>query len=550
MALANHSNTNLWSFSRATMMWVRKIKSVFNKDFISLKMLFLLSLTINLIEFVIPIFLLHTFDRILPTKDLSTAIIFVSALVIFLFASTYLKHLRVYLTSFGAARFEHSRTKELIKNTIVDPIYYNIGVFHFNLTQIRNGKYFITGKEFTGFLDSPFIVLFLAYLYYLHPLLIVAPIITLFAHMLYLVLTSKEVSKAIHLKHWTEIENENLLNKVLDNITTIRKFGRINVFNNKFKSSQADIAKSNYQLSKYIHRDYNIAQLTLKFSLALNMAIGAYLLTNSEITLGTLVAAVFLTFQSVKQTNSITKLMARIHTENILQGFFIPPKKVIQKSKQKCIDNINSMVIPIYIEGKRLEVPFKKGDTVSLEEVSETARDYLFTPLLKTLRQKIIVNDHKLKEVDEISLYKKVAIINSNSNIWNGTVKENITSFGLITLEQARYYIEALGLDRALKKLPYGIETVVTTENTDNISEQIKSLIYITRKLALDPDIIILNEFEANVDHVTYVKLYNYISQIRDSKIILINSKDKNFLNLCNRDLLNNRINETYDHFI
>lgn len=546
----NTSITGLAHLPSSTKKWIKENSLVFNKEFISLKMLLALSFVINITSLALPIVLMQVYDRIIPNHSTGTAIVLLVGLGVFILAESALKYLRYYIITFAGARFENRRSQELIRKTITDSDFYDVGIFQYSLKEIQRNKAFFAGQGIITLTELPFLFLYFGFLLYLNPFMALVPLVTLTTFMLISLHSLKRMTRIIQLKHITDIEQNNLLYKVLDNLTIIRKFGRINLFKNRFKKMQAASVKNNYGLKRHEHFQYNLSQLTSQVTSVIILAIGAYLVTHGQMGIGALAAAIILGNRCVAPTGKIFQALKKVHEVKIMSDIIIHPQGFGPRKNKHDLEIVYSMVIPVYLHGKKYDIPFMKGDTISLENQDDDIKNFLYAPNLKAITNKIIVNDYNMADVDELSLYKKVAIINTRANILNGTVRENVTSFGLVDDIKAQNFIDILGLGKIIRKLPQGLETKLTSEVEDNISDEIKSLIYITRQLALEPEIIVLNEFEASIDRENYTKVYEYIASIRDSRIIFINTRDQNLLKLCNRDLMNNRIGEIDSYLV
>ncbi|EPZ51113.1 ABC transporter transmembrane region [Bacteriovorax sp. BAL6_X] len=527
-----------------TLKWISENSKIFSNDLISLRVLLTLTLVISITSLALPTVLMQLFDRIIPGHNTGSAIVLIFGLTLFILFESALKYLRYYFVTFASARFENKKSQELIKKIITDTDFYDVGVFQYSLKEIQRNKDFFTGKGFVSLLELPFISLYFGFLFYLNPLMAFIPFLAFSIYMIVSFYTVSKMTRIIQLKHITDIEQNNLLYKILDNLTLLRKFGRINLFNNRFKKNQAAVTKNNFLLARYAFFQFNLNQLILQLTSVTILATGAYLVINGLMSIGSLAASLILANRCIAPTEKFFKVLRKIHEVKVMTDTLVYPRGKSQEKEKENIDKIYSMVIPIYIRGRKHEIPFMKGDTVSLKDQDKDTKEFLFAPNLKSIANKVYIDNLKLSDIDELSLYKNIAIINARPNIWNGTIRDNITSFGFVSEKKAQSYIDTLGLGEIIKKLPNGLDTKLTSEKEDNISDEVKSLIYITRQLSLDPEVIILNEFEAGVDRESYIYIFNYIASIRESRIIFVNTKDRNLLKLCNRDLLNNRIGE------
>ncbi|WP_419168334.1 ABC transporter transmembrane domain-containing protein [Halobacteriovorax sp.] len=542
--MTNEENISLSHLPNSLRKWFKECVQLYNYNFISLPLLISLNFIINLAILAIPILILNIFDRAIPERDTALLLYILLALVVFILVEAGLKYLRFYIITFNSARYDNNKTKNLIKNIIMDPSYYNIGLFQHSLNEIGADKALYANSGIVTLTELPFLLMYIGFLLYINPILAFIPLVLIIIFTIFSLNSTQQVGDSIYFKHLSIIKKDNLLYHTLNNLRTIKRFGRINLFHNRFKVLMRRAVKQEFITNKEELNNINLNNLFAQINIILIIAVGSYLITINQIGIGGLVASVYIASKSFGPTIGMFKVIKRLHETKLIEDLSISPSIHQKEMGTKVIETIYSMIIPLKQNKKEVMVPFMKGDTISLENADENMINYILSSKINQLRNKILINDDYLINIDETSIYKKITILNGQVNIWDGTIKENLTSFGLIPESNLNYYINTLGLNEILSALPLGLETYITQEDTSLISNEAKALIYMTRKLALDPEVIFLNDFEANIDKRDYAKVYNHIANIRDNKIIFINSKDHNYINLCNRDLFNNRIGE------
>ena len=127
---------------------------------------------------------------------------------------------------------------------------------------------------------------------------------------------------------------------------------------------------------------------------------------------------------------------------------------------------------------------------------------YLLTGLLAPASGSVEYDGRRLDEYDRQALHQQVAFVFQDSIIFNLTVRENIAFSPTVTdaaLEQA---IAAAELTDFVNGLEHKLDTVVS-ERGSSLSGGQKQRIMLARALALNPRVLLLDDFTARVDPAT-----------------------------------------------
>ncbi|MFI3155163.1 MAG: ABC transporter ATP-binding protein, partial [Methylococcaceae bacterium] len=111
-----------------------------------------------------------------------------------------------------------------------------------------------------------------------------------------------------------------------------------------------------------------------------------------------------------------------------------------------------------------------------------------------------------LEQYEKASLYAQVGFVFQESIMFNLSVKENIAFSQAVTEENMKKAIETAELADFISTLPEGIETIVSERGT-SLSGGQKQRIMLARALALNPKILLLDDFTARVDAQTQEKI-------------------------------------------
>ena len=124
-----------------------------------------------------------------------------------------------------------------------------------------------------------------------------------------------------------------------------------------------------------------------------------------------------------------------------------------------------------------------------------------------------VLYDHKLlAEYDPVSFHNQVGFVFQDSIIFNLSVRENIAFSAAASDESIAKAIATAELDDFIAGLPQGLDTIVS-ERGASLSGGQKQRIMLARALALDPKVLLLDDFTARVDNNTEKKILTNIAR-------------------------------------
>uniref|UniRef100_UPI0037BF53D7 ATP-binding cassette domain-containing protein n=1 Tax=Devosia sp. TaxID=1871048 RepID=UPI0037BF53D7 len=104
-----------------------------------------------------------------------------------------------------------------------------------------------------------------------------------------------------------------------------------------------------------------------------------------------------------------------------------------------------------------------------------------------------------LSEFDKQSLHRQVGLVFQDSVTFNLSLRENIAFSDAVDDQSLQKAITAGELDDFIATLPAGLDTVVSERGT-SLSGGQKQRLMLARALALDPKVLLLDDFTARVD--------------------------------------------------
>jgi ATP-binding cassette subfamily B protein len=127
---------------------------------------------------------------------------------------------------------------------------------------------------------------------------------------------------------------------------------------------------------------------------------------------------------------------------------------------------------------------------------------YLLIGLLKPTSGVVSYDGEPIDEYDKEALHRRVGFVFQDSVIFNLTLRENIAFSTTVGEQDIAKSITTAELDDFVAALPEGPETVVSERGT-SLSGGQKQRVMLARALALNPQVLLLDDFTARVDATT-----------------------------------------------
>jgi ATP-binding cassette subfamily B protein len=206
------------------------------------------------------------------------------------------------------------------------------------------------------------------------------------------------------------------------------------------------------------------------------------------------------------------------------------------KAAGTLVNNINGEIsaenVRLSMGGKDIlkDVSFKVSPRSKTAIIGPTAAGktqllYLFTGLLEPTSGTILFDGKPVDEYDPASLHRQVGFVFQDSIIFNMTLRENIAFSQNIKEEDMHRAIETAELDDFIEALPDKLETIVS-ERGNSLSGGQKQRIMLARALALNPRVLLLDDFTARVDANTEQRiLANLVKNYPDLTLVSVTQK-------------------------
>lgn len=156
------------------------------------------------------------------------------------------------------------------------------------------------------------------------------------------------------------------------------------------------------------------------------------------------------------------------------------------------------------------------GQTVALVGVTgsgKTSIASVLTRLYEIQKGTIKLDSIDIRKIEKTGLRYVIGLVSQDVFLFAGTLRDNITLFKPISDSEVLGTIEALGLIPFIDRMPKGLDMEIAERGT-NLSVGERQFISLSRIIAYDPRVIILDEATSSMDPISEILIQNAIHRV------------------------------------
>ncbi len=518
------------------------------------KQVIIVSLFINLFILATPLFTMNVYDRVLPNNAIETMwalFIGISFVMVFDFI---LKILRSYFLGIASKRTDtiiSNRIFNHVLNIKIDSKPASTGQFVSRLQSFESVREFFTSATVAAFVDFPFVIIFIAIIFYIGGPLAYITIATVFLSIMiswYMqrplkALIEKSV-KEEQIKHTTLIET----------VTGLEIIKSVRAQNRMRTNWDQSVNKTVYYADKGHFLSQSITYFTTFISQFSNIAIvagGVYLASEGEITMGAIIASMILNGRVIAPVSQLVGLIIKFDKTMLsLNNLDEVMKMPVEKENKTYINRpdlrgkieLKDVVFAYKDQNhqtiKNLNLTINEGERVAILGKIGSGKSTLLKLILNLYEPKsgsILIDGLDTRQIDPIDLRRAIGCVPQEPFLFMGTIKDNITiGEQYISDEELLKVSKIAGLDEFLGKHEAGFDLMVG-ERGEGLSGGERQSVTLARALISNPNIMMLDEPTNAMDRQTEKAFINKIEKIIDNKTLIIVTHKTSLLQLVDR---------------
>jgi ATP-binding cassette, subfamily B, bacterial HlyB/CyaB len=478
------------------------------------------SIVLQLFGLVTPLFFQVVMDKVLVHRGFNTLDVIAIGLFIASIFEVTLSGLRSYIFSHTCCRIDVELGARLFKHLLALPLPWfqarRAGDSVARMRELEQIRSFLTGNGITLVLDLLFSVIFLAVMLIYSVQLTLIVFFSLPCYLLLSIIATPILRSRLDEQFKRGAENQAFLVETVTSIDTVKSMAVEPRWTKKWEN----------QLAAYIHAAFkagttgNIASCGVavigKIVTVLTMWLGAKLVIDGELSVGQLIAFNMLAshvampamrlaqmwsdFQQVGVSVARLGEILNADRESSQQGLALPTIKghihFDQVSFRYRAEGNNTL--------SDINLQIQAGEIIGIVGRSGSGKSTL-TRLLQRLhiaqQGRILVDGIDLAVIDPASLRRQIGVVLQESQLFNGSIRENIALADPgAALEKIIHIAKLAGAHQFITEFSEGYETIIG-ENGCGLSGGQKQRIAIARALMRDPRILIFDEATSALDY-------------------------------------------------
>jgi len=502
----------------------------------------LASLFIQLIALATPLFTQTIIDKVVVHRSESTLIVIALGMLVFMLFSAVLSWLRQYLVLHTGNRVDAVLGSSVFTHLFqLPPLYFQhrpTGVIATRLQGVETIREFIASAAVTLILDLPFLIIFVAIMFYYSVTLslVTLAILTIIVVMSAAVAPLFQNRLQVQFQH--SARNQAFLIEYINGLETVKALQLEPQLNNRYSQYLAGYLQASFS-TKQLANTYNTSANLLEQLLSLLiLSIGAYTVMHSvEFTIGMLVAFQMFASRLSQPMLRLVGLWQQFQQASLsiarlgdLMNAPVEPYSLIPVREHKKTGQIRLLDVafqyapelpPLY---HRLSLDVKSGQTIAIMGQSGCGKSTL-TKLLQGFYQPthghIFVDGIDVRYLSANELRNYFGVVPQETTLFSGTIYDNLhMACPNANFEQIIAACKMAEIHGVIEALPQGYQTEIG-ERGAGLSGGQKQRIAIARALLKRPQILIFDEATSALDEATSIHFSRTVNSLKGKVTML-----------------------------
>jgi subfamily B ATP-binding cassette protein HlyB/CyaB len=472
-------------------------------------------------------------DEVLSKKDTKLLFVVLGAGIVVAVSRGFLSWIRAYYLAYITTKFDFKASTGFIRKMFSLPYSFfstrHVGVFTRRLSEMERVRTFFTNTLITVAVDLATLVFYAIILFYYSPKIAIATFCLAPVLVGISMFFGKRLRKAYSQSFLVRTEVESLLTDQIKGIGTIKTMGAELPARWRYEEKLVNALKADYSFSLNSQALNATAETYNQIARFLLMGYSAYLGITGELSPGQVVALSMIVSSVIDPFNSLAHAWSGVQEIRIildrLNDIFLAPSEAADKQKKLTKEKLSGEVefrdvwfryggdsSDWVLQG--LSFKIQAGQNVAIVGESGSGKStiaYLLSRMYEPQKGQILIDGRDIRDYDLQWLRTQVGLLHQESNLFHGSVAENI-AFGKPRFESYAVENAAKMADASdfIEKKPNGYAYQISHGGI-GLSGGEKQRISLARTIFTGASLLVLDEATSALDGISEKKLLESI---------------------------------------
>jgi ATP-binding cassette subfamily C protein LapB len=515
----------------------------------------LASLLINVLGLMVPLFVMQTYDRVVPNQALSTLWVLAIGLLVGTLFELALRLIRAHLLD-QAGR----KTDVILSATLFERITgmamkarpATVGGFAQSIHDFQGLREFLTAVTLTSMIDLPFAALMLVVIGLLGGWLVVIPLLAFPLTILFAWLIQIRLRDTVQKSLSLGAERQALLIETLGGLETLKACGAESQRQHQWETTHGALTQLDSHARNLAALASNGTLFVQQFSGMATIVAGVYSIVAGNLSVGALVATYMLGSRVLAPLGQIAGLITRYQQAQLTMKstdalMSLPQERdAAQRSLERTpLLGAISFSQVSFRYGKQgaealsgINFKIRPGERIGIIGRSGSGKSTLARLMMGFYEPdegQLLLDNLDLRQLDIADLRQQIGYVAHDLPLLAGSLRDNLTLGARYVSDSRMLEVARItGVDELALRHPQGFDRPVG-ERGQLLSGGQRQAVLLARALLLDPPIMLLDEPTSHMDNGSEDVLRQHLYELMPGKTLLLVTHRMSMLTLVDR---------------
>lgn len=513
---------------------------------------------VSVLALAVSMYTMQVYDRVVPTQGYSTLTVLTLGALLALALEFLMKQVRSRIVDRACKAIDQELSGVFFGRLLhirMEARPRSVGTFAAQFKQFEMVRNFMTSSTLFLLADAPFVLFFIAVIYFIGGHLALVPLTLLPLSVVAGMVARWRIARSAEDQLRDMSHKNGLLVEAVDGIEAVKAVGGEWKMLDRWQQLTAEAAEKELRIRATSTAATNVTQVIQQLSYVSLIAVGAYAITTGQITMGALIACSIISNRALGPIAQISGLLVQWqHAKSALKtldDMMALPTDRADASRmvipERCAGELQLEAVEFkYTEQisalRDANLRIRPGERVAVVGPVGSGKSTLIkvlSGLYKPTEGRAFLDGVDMTQLAPEFMREHLGYLTQDVRLFSGTLRDNLT-LGLPSPTDGQILTVAArtGLDRVIKSHPMGLDLPIA-EGGRGLSGGQRQLVGLTRLMLQSPKVLLLDEPTASMDGELEAHVMRNVFLAQDkSSVILLATHKRSLLALVDRVLI------------